>query len=75
MRVRVTLTITGEKETILDGDCPLFGNGDYRKGVDTRLRDIGFWLENWRYANHGSPNSTSRVFIPWASALMIQELK
>lgn len=76
MRVRVTLMITGEKETVLDGDCPLFGNGDYRKGVDRQLRDIGFWLENWRYGEQtGPPCSTSRVFIPWTSALMVQELK
>jgi len=75
MRIRVTLTITGEKETILDGACSLFGNGDYQKGVDTRLRDIGFWLENWRYGGQSGPNSKSRVFIPWGSALMVQELK
>ena len=75
MRVRVTLTITGEKETILDGDAPIFGNRDYKKGFDRQLRDIGFWLENWRYADHGSPNTKSKIFIPWGSALMIQELK
>lgn len=75
MRVRVTLMITREKETVLDGDCSLFGRGNYREGVDSRLRDIGFWLENWRYADHGSPNNKSRVFIPWTSALMVQELK
>lgn len=74
MRVRVTLTITGGKETILDGDCPLFGNSDYRKGYDKRLVSIGFWLSDWQYAEHSGPKSQSRVFIPWASALMVQEL-
>jgi len=76
MRVRVTLVVTEKRETLLDGDAPIFGNGkDYKKGVDARLRDIGFWLENWRYADHSGPNNKSRVFIPWGSALMIQELK
>jgi len=76
MRVRVTLMVTEKRETLLDGDAPIFGNGKaYGKGFDTRLRDIGFWLESWRYAEHDGPNSKSRVFIPWGSALMIQELK
>lgn len=75
MRVRVVLTIDGTKETIIDGDGDVFGHVDYKKGVDTRLRDIGFWLENWRYAGVGGPNNKSRVFIPWSSALYIQELK
>jgi len=67
MRVIVTLTI-GEKETVLEGEAPIFGR-DYRKGVDSRLRDIGMWLENWRYAGRGGPAHKSRVFIPWASAV------
>jgi len=76
MKVRVTLTITGEKETVLDGDCPFFGTGDYKNGVDTRLNDIGFWLSNWRYTGQKGGNcNTSRVFVPWGSALMIEELK
>ena len=75
MRVIVTLVDLG-KETRIEGASPIFGNAiDYKRGVDSRLRDIGFWLENWRYADHGSPNNKSRVFIPWTSALMVQELK
>ena len=74
MRVIATLTV-GEKETRIEGDAPIFSNPDYKKGVDARLRDIGFWLENWRYAGNGGPNyKTGRVFIPWASALYIEEL-
>jgi len=72
MRVIVTLTI-GEKETVLEGEAPIFGR-DYGKRVDSRLRDIGMWLENWRYAGRGGPAHKSRVFIPWASALMIEEV-
>jgi len=76
MRVMVTLTITGEKETRLTGDAAVFGNhADYREGFDSRLRDIGFWLENWRYNGCAGPSNHSRVFIPWTSALMIEELK
>lgn len=75
MRVMVHLMITGEKETILEGEAPIFGNRDYKKGFDNRLRDIGFWLSDWRYADHSGPKSTGRVFIPWGSALMVIESK
>ena len=78
MRVIVTLIDMG-KETKLEGDAPVFGNGiDYKKGFDSRLRDIGFWLTDWRYAwacMHDGPNHKSRVFCPWTSCLMIEELK
>ncbi len=75
MRVMVTLMITGDKEIRLEGEAPIFGNHDYKKGFDSRLRDIGFWMENWRYNGHGGPNNKSWVFIPWGSALYIEELK
>ena len=64
-----------EKETALVGDCPLFGNVDYRKGYDRQLRNIGFWLFDWHHADHGGPITAIPAFIPWGSALMIQELK
>lgn len=69
MRVIVTLT-DDSKETRIEGDATIFG-----KGFDTRLRDIGFWVDNWRYAGQSGPNSKSRVFIPWTSALMVEDLK
>ena len=76
MQVMVTLTITGDKETVLVGEAPIFGNGiGYKKGFDSRLRDIGFWLEGWRYNGHGGPSNKSRAFIPWGSCLMVQELE
>lgn len=72
MRVIVTLLDMG-KETKLEGDSPIFGNGDYTRGVDTRLRDIGFWLENWSYCQpEARPHKKSRVFIPWSSCLFIE---
>jgi len=76
VRVTVHLTIDGTKETRIEGDSAIFGNGiDYKKGFDSRLRDIGFWLDNWRYAGHSGPNQKSRVFIPWTSALYVEEVK
>ena len=73
MRVIVTLTIDGTKETRLEGEAPIFGDGiDYKKGFDSRLKNIGFWLTDWRYAGHSGPNNKSRVFVPWSSALMVE---
>lgn len=76
MRVIVTLAIDRTKEIRLVGDSPIFGDRtDYRKGVDSRLRDFGFWVTDWRYEGHSGPAQKSRVFIPWTSALYIEELK
>jgi len=73
MRVTVTLTIDWIKETRLIGDSPIFGNGvDYKRGFDSRLRDIGFWLTDWRYDRRSGPNNKSRVFVPWGSCLMVE---
>lgn len=76
MRVIVTL-VNNRKETTtiegIEGDAPIF-EVDYYKAYDKRLANIGFWLDNWRYAGHSGPNNKSWVFIPWTSALMIQEL-
>jgi len=59
-------------EKALTGEACIFGV-DYQKGNDTRLRDIGFWLEDWHYAgNTGAPHK-GKVFIPWTSALYIVE--
>ena len=72
MKVTVTLTI-GEKETRLVGKAPAFGNGvDYKKGFDSRLRNLGFWLSDWHYEGHGGPAHRSKVFIPWTSCLMVE---
>jgi len=67
----------GENETALEGEAPIFGNhAGYKEGFDARLRDIGFWLSNWRYAGHSGPNwKSSRRFVPWSSAQYIDELK
>lgn len=75
MRVIATLVDMG-RETMIEGDSPIFSNGiDYKKGFDSRLRDIGFWLDNWRYTGHSGPNQKSRVFIPWTSCLYVVGIK
>jgi len=71
--MRVIATLDDNKETRIEGDCPIFDGVDYRKGYDKRLAAIGFWLDNWRYTGHSGPNSKSKVFIPWNSALYIEE--
>jgi len=76
VRVIATLTIDGIKETRLEGDSAIFDSPvDYQKGYNKRLAAIGFWLENWRYAGHGGRNHNNRVFVPWSSALYVQEVK
>lgn len=75
MKVQVIVAIDGTKETALVGDAALFGPVDSTKGDDKLLRDIGFWLSDWRYAGHGGRAHSGRVFIPWSSALYIVELK
>ncbi|GAJ06305.1 unnamed protein product, partial [marine sediment metagenome] len=42
---------------------------------DKSLRDIGFWLTDWKYANQSGRANSGRCFIPWGSALYIVELK
>jgi len=69
MKVIVHLT---EGEKMLTGEAPIFGV-DYQKGIDTRLKDIGFWLENWRYTGNSGAAHKGRVFVPWGSALYIVE--
>lgn len=73
MRAIVTLTGSGTEEVRLEGEVPILGNGTgYKRGFDSHLRDIGFWLTDWRYAGHSGPNNKSRVFMPWTSCLMVE---
>jgi len=75
--VRVLVTLThrdGEEETVLMGDAPVFDVRDYKKGVDKRLMNIGFWLTDWHFDGHMGPRSQKGVFIPWSSALYVREL-
>ena len=79
MRVRVYLTLDGVKETVLEGEAGIFGTkpGELVVRDLLELRDIGFWLTDWRYHFDGvapGRNNKSRVFIPWGSALFIEEV-
>ena len=67
MRVIATLTIDGTKETRIEGDARVFDNH-----LHPWLGDIGFWLDNWRYAGHNGSNQKSRVFVPWTSCLYVE---
>lgn len=74
--MRVAVILVNENETVLEGEAPVFGGKrDYKEGYNSRLDDIGFWLSDWRYAGLGGPNHKSRVFVPWCSALYIEEMK
>ena len=73
MKVIVSLSINYTDEFRLIGDSPIFGDGiDYKNGVDSHLRDIGFWITGWRFAGSSGPNHKSRVFIPWGSCLLVE---
>lgn len=77
MRVIVHLTLDGTKEIELEGDASIFDTkpGELIVRDLLELRDIGFWLTEWRYPGHSGPNQKGRVFIPWGSALFIEEVK
>lgn len=75
MRVTVHLISDGANETTIEGEAPIFGHPDYKKGFDSRLRQLkeaGFWLEDWRYAGHSGPKQESRVFVPWTSCHYVE---
>jgi len=70
MRVIATLTI-GVIETIIEGDTDIFTQVSHERW----LNSIGFWLSNWRYCQaHAKPHKKSRVFVPWTSCFMVEEL-
>ena len=75
MRVAVHLTIDGVRETTLEGDGWIFEAGHPMIPDTLEEGDIGFWLENWRYAGIGSPNHKSRVFCPWGSCLFVETVE
>jgi len=75
MKVQVVVVVDGEKEMELVGEAAVFGPVDYTRGEDKRLRDIGLYLTDWRFAGHGCPPHKGWCFVPWTSALYIAELK
>lgn len=73
MHVRVVLI--DPSEITIEGHYTVFGDRDFSKGYDASLRDIGFYLDKWRYTGRAGPPNKGWVFIPWSSALYIIELK
>jgi len=72
MRVVVVLTITGDKETIIEGDAD-FNRGHALDALEER--DIGFWLDNYRFVEpQGRRHRKGRVFCPWSSVLFVEEV-
>ena len=75
MKVAIPVSLDGQKEKVIIGDAPIFDRSSkYRAGCDTRLSDIGFWLNDWKFADVAGARHKSRVFIPWTSALYIEEV-
>jgi len=72
VRVIVTLTDDGIKETKLEGDTDVFDDEPGYGGSHKRLTALGFWLDNWRYAKVAGNNHKSRCFIPWSSCLFVE---
>ena len=75
MKVMVTLTIDGTKETRIEGDTDVFDKRLSYECSHKRLAAIGFWLSAWKYAGYSGPSHKSRVFCPWTSCLMVEELE
>ena len=75
MRVIVTLTIDGIKETRIEGNARVFDYPTLTSACNFEsLPEIGMWLSDWKYQGHGGPNHKSKIFIPWTSALFIEEV-
>ena len=75
MRVIVTLTIDGTKETVIEGDAGVFDTYWTPKG-ELEDRQVGFWLENYRFIEaEGKRYRKGKVFCPWTSVLYVEEAK
>jgi len=70
MKVIVHMTIDGTNEICLEGKAPIFDSH-----IVPWLGDIGFWLEEWKYAGKGGNNHKLPAFIPWTSALFVGRLE
>jgi hypothetical protein len=69
VKVIVTLTIDGIRETVLEGEASVF-DADFSPGDSSS--SIGFWLSNWRHCQpNARPHKKSCVFVPWTSCLYV----
>jgi len=66
MEVIVHITI-GDKETDLVGDTFIFGEKFDSRVPEKKLKNIGFFLYNWRMASVCGQKHDGWCFIPWAS--------
>jgi len=71
MKVVVHLTLDGMKESILEGDSTFLSGAP---GDELEQKGLGFWLSEWRCAELHSHSRKGRVFIPWPSALYVEEV-
>ena len=72
MKATVFLNEGAASDRAITGECPLFGNRDYKEPYDSSLRDYGVWLSDWRFAGNSGPAHKGKVFIPWTSILYIE---
>ena len=70
MKIIVHLTLDGKEEYRLEGNAPIFDSH-----IVPWLGDIGFWLDEWKYAGKGGYNHKWPAFIPWGSALFMERLQ
>jgi len=72
VRVIVHLTLDGTREIKIRGDSPFLGGNP---GDQLEQKGLGFWLKDW-HTGEGGPGThkRSQVFIPWSSALYVEEL-
>ncbi len=70
MRVSVTVTLDGVKETVIEGDSPFM---DGAPGDTLEEKGLGVWLNGWRSGERR--NHKGRVFIPWTSCLYVKTLE
>jgi hypothetical protein len=75
MRVAVTLTIDGTKETVIEGEARLFDAEVESSGDKLEAEGLGIWMSNYRINNQRGRARRGRVFIPWTSTLYVEEVK
>jgi hypothetical protein len=69
MRVAVTLTIDGTKETVIEGEAR-FSSED-----KLEAENIGFWLDKYCFVEpSGKRYRQGRVFCPWTSVLYMEDI-
>jgi len=71
VRVIATLTIDGMRETKIEGDSAFL---DGTPGDALEEKGLGFWLSKYRIGSQRGRVLRSRAFVPWSSALYVEEI-